>query len=77
VETEANVLHFGWTNVQDRQARYDRYVEHDGGRFHKNSHLESIMWADDQVQVTPRTWPADMTKTVRAEVLARTRKGAK
>jgi hypothetical protein len=77
VETEANVLHFGWTNVADRQARYDRYVEHDGGRFHKGSHLESIMFGDDQVSVTPRAWPTDMDKTMRAEVLARVRKGAK
>lgn len=76
VETEANVLHFGWTNVADRQARYDRYVEHDGGRFHKGSHLESIMWPDDQVTVSGRAWPEDMDRATRAEVLARATRGA-
>ena len=76
VTTDANVLHFGWTNVADRQARYDRYVEHDGGRFHKGSHLESIMWPDEQVTVSARAWPADMDKVTRAEVLARATKGA-
>lgn len=52
-----DILHFGWACERDRQARYARYVEHDGGRHHAGSHLESIMWADSRVNLTSRSWP--------------------
>lgn len=51
------VLHFGWSCEADRAARYARYVEHDGGRFHRNAHLDSIMWPDDLVRLRRRPWP--------------------
>lgn len=56
-EAVTDILHFGWANVDDRAARYARYVEHDGGQFHASAHLESIMWGDDRVQTKPMRWP--------------------
>ena len=53
----ADVLHFGWSNKHDRQARYQRYVEHDGGRFHSRAHLDSIMFPDRRVRLGRRDWP--------------------
>lgn len=55
-----SLLHFGWANEQERQARYDRYRVADGGRFHASQHLESIMWGCDRVQLRPRGWPAGL-----------------
>lgn len=54
---EADVLHFGWTNVAERAARYQRYVEHDGGKFHSRAHLNSIMAPDSRVRLARRDWP--------------------
>lgn len=59
---EADVLHFGWTNVGERKARHQRYVEHDGGRFHNITHLNSIMWPDSRVRVQRREWPAALER---------------
>ena len=72
IETGASVLHFGWANRAERQARYDRYVTHDGGRFHASAHLQSIMWPDDQVTCRSRPWPAAL-EPARAELVARAR----
>jgi Glycosyl transferase family 2 len=55
-----DLLHFGWANEQERQARYDRYAEHDRGRFHASQHLDSIMWGCDRVQLRPLGWPAGL-----------------
>lgn len=66
------ILHFGWANEADRQARYDRYVEHDGGRFHRNTHIESIMWGDDKVETSSQPWPeslADQMNAIGARML--------
>jgi glycosyltransferase involved in cell wall biosynthesis len=51
-----DILHFGWACEADRADRYQRYVEHDGGQFHQNKHLESIMWGDDQVELRRVPW---------------------
>lgn len=56
------ILHFGWANVSDRQGRYQRYVEHDGGRFHRNKHLDSIMWPDEMVKTNLMRWPEGLDK---------------
>ena len=55
-------FHFGWACVADRQARYDRYVEHDGGAFHASRHLQSIMWPDDHPRIgfCRSPWPAGL-----------------
>ncbi len=72
VPSGSGLLHFGWACEADRAARYQRYVEHDGGRFHRNAHLESIMWADRRVKLRKRPWPAGLD---RAAILERTRQG--
>lgn len=56
------ILHFGWTKESERDARYQRYVTHDGGMYHQNKHLESIMWGDDQVQTRLMEWPPGLDK---------------
>ncbi len=49
------VLHFGWANTAARQARYDRYQQIDGGRFHARAHLESILAPSPTLRGV--TWP--------------------
>lgn len=66
-----DILHMGWANEADRDARYQRYVVHDGGKHHAGSHLESIMWGDERVRITPRIWPQLDQK---AEILERTQR---
>jgi Glycosyl transferase family 2 len=51
------IMHFGWADPATRQARYDRYAKHDGGRFHASRHLQSILWEDARVKLRPRPWP--------------------
>lgn len=48
-ELPIDLLHLGWANPAEREARYQRYVELDGGQFHAGAHLESIMWPDERV----------------------------
>lgn len=60
--TGSSILHFGWANKSGRQARYDRYVTADGGKFHKNAHLDSIMWPDMDVTLEERRWPGSLLK---------------
>lgn len=55
---DATVLHFGWAREEERAARYQRYVEHDGGKFHARAHLDSIMFDDSLVRLRARAWPA-------------------
>ena len=57
-----NLLHFGWTCEADRDARYQRYVVHDGGAHHNNDHLKSIMFDDSKVELTQRKWPKGLDK---------------
>ncbi len=65
-----SILHFGWTCEADRDERYQRYVKHDGGNFHANTHLESIMWDGSRVHLSERKWPESM-KDVKAGMLGR------
>jgi glycosyltransferase involved in cell wall biosynthesis len=60
--TGANILHFGWANHSARRPRYERYVTADGGAFHRNSHLDSIMLPDDKVNMESRPWPKPLSK---------------
>ncbi|HEY1309294.1 MAG TPA: glycosyltransferase family 2 protein [Vicinamibacterales bacterium] len=60
--TGSSILHFGWAKEADRQGRYDRYVKADGGQFHANAHLESIMWPDEKVRLQERVWPTDLKR---------------
>lgn len=70
IATGTEILHFGWANQSERQARYDRYVEHDGGHYHASRHLRSIMYPDRRVKLRPRLWPAGL-QTFKEQLLAR------
>lgn len=62
VDTGVGVYHFGWTRVGEREARAERYFEHDGGRFHANAHLQSILWPDEQVRFNWVPWPPSIPR---------------
>lgn len=64
----SDVFHFGWTNELERAERFERYVEHDKGKFHHDRHLQSIMWPAAKVQTKPAVWPAGL-QSVRAAIL--------
>lgn len=55
-----SLLHFGWNNPSERKERAARYAQHDGGRFHANTHLKSILWGDDdpRMKLRSREWPS-------------------
>jgi len=55
VYSDVAVYHFGWANRGEREARWLRYRDLDGGRFHRNSHIDSIMWPDMDVTATMET----------------------
>jgi glycosyltransferase involved in cell wall biosynthesis len=56
--SDQSVFHLGWLDKSTRQARYNRYAEHDKGRYHASSHLRSILFPDSRVRLQPRAWPA-------------------
>jgi hypothetical protein len=51
------ILHFGWACRAEREARWNRYVVHDGGKHHQSAHLDSIMWDDEAVKLVRVGWP--------------------
>lgn len=51
------ILHFGWARLSERQARYARYVELDGGKYHAGSHIESIMAPPEKIRTVTTEWP--------------------
>lgn len=57
---DISILHFGWAKESERQQRYDRYVEHDGGEFHASAHLLSIL--DGREVLKQQPWPSDLAK---------------
>lgn len=61
-DSGVDVLHFGWACEAERQARYNRYVVADGGKFHASAHLQSIMWNDRRVDLRGREWPAGLVQ---------------
>lgn len=58
--TRSSVLHFGWTRESERQARAERYFEHDKGKFHRDAHLQSILWPPEKVLLQARPWPDEL-----------------
>lgn len=60
--TGVSVLHFGWTNLSERQRRYDRYMAIDNGRFHASRHLQSIMWQGRRVRLERALWPPTLPR---------------
>lgn len=41
--TGLKIMHLGYARDEDKQAKYDRYMVLDGGRFHSLPHLQSII----------------------------------
>jgi glycosyltransferase involved in cell wall biosynthesis len=70
VDTGVGIYHFGWTREADRQGRAERYFEHDGGRYHANSHIQSILWPDKRVQLKWVPWPFSIPSSVAEDALA-------
>lgn len=58
LELEHDILHLGWARPEERAARYRRYEELDGGRFHAKHHLDSILWPDGKCDLRPYDGPA-------------------
>ena len=58
----SSVFHFGWARETERQARAERYFEHDQGKFHRNAHLQSILWPPEKVLLKSRSWPAGLAE---------------
>ncbi len=52
-----DLVHLGWANPAERETRAARYFEHDGGKFHRNEHLESILWTDDRLLLRGYSMP--------------------
>lgn len=67
----AEIVHLGWANRAEREARYQRYAVNDGGRFHANSHLQSILWPDTRVGLRARPWPAAWSTELRNAIVER------
>lgn len=72
VNMEVDLLHFGWTKAVERDQRYRRYVEQDGGEFHAGAHLASIVQTSG-VQIEVVDWPTSLPKQ---EILERVNGGA-
>jgi hypothetical protein len=65
------IYHFGWADPATRQARYDRYMRLDRGRFHARSHLASIAWPDSRITFEVIPWPdSEWADPVQAKLLA-------
>lgn len=69
-----SILHFGWANEHDRAGRFSRYREIDGGKFHRNAHLDSIMWPDSRIAQRSRAWPESLVP-YKAALLDRANRG--
>jgi glycosyltransferase involved in cell wall biosynthesis len=65
--SRSSVYHFGWTRRSERQARAERYFEHDQGKFHADRHLQSILNPDDKVVMASAEWPAGL-ENIRPEL---------
>jgi glycosyltransferase involved in cell wall biosynthesis len=61
IKSGTSVLHLGWARTSERQARYDRYVELDGGRYHASDHIKSIMAPPHKIRTTKQRWPEGLT----------------
>jgi glycosyltransferase involved in cell wall biosynthesis len=62
--TGIGIYHFGWVREQERMQRAARYFEHDGGRFHADRHLRSILWGDERVRLNWVPWPPSIPAAV-------------
>lgn len=53
-ESGLKMKHLSYIKNEDKKAKYDRYMAIDGGAFHSNAHIISIM--DQQVSLMPWKW---------------------
>lgn len=53
IDTGATIVHLGWSNPDEREARHRRYIELDGGKYHAGAHLDSIAWPDERCDLRP------------------------
>lgn len=60
--TGQQVFHFGWTSEPERERRWRRYHEQDGGRFHASQHIASIMYPDERVHLCGQGWPEGLDR---------------
>lgn len=76
LDAGVDILHFGWACAADRQARFDRYAEHDDGKFHAGSHLDSILWRDShpRLRLCHDSWPAGLA-SVKDRIVERANRG--
>jgi len=59
----SSILHFGWTRKSERIARAERYDVHDGGKYHQDAHLRSILWEEQQnrrLRLQSTFWPVEL-----------------
>lgn len=54
--TDLALYHFGWAKQSERQQRWERYAKHDGGKYHRSAHLDSILWPDSRITTTTVGW---------------------
>jgi glycosyltransferase involved in cell wall biosynthesis len=69
--TRSSVYHFGWTRESERVPRAERYFEHDKGRFHRDAHLQSILWPPEKVVLRAGEWPKGL-RELRNELIRMT-----
>lgn len=74
-ELDVEILHFGWVNLAEREQRFQRYVAADGGKFHRNAHIQSIAFPDSRIDFERIAWPAGLD-SVRDRLLERLAAGA-
>jgi hypothetical protein len=51
------LLHLGWSNVNERAERFERYAVGDAGKYHAKAHIDSIMWPDERIKLQSTAWP--------------------
>lgn len=54
--TGLKMKHLSYIKDEDKQLKYDRYVELDGGAFHANQHIQSILDPIDNVVLADWNW---------------------
>jgi glycosyltransferase involved in cell wall biosynthesis len=50
VPSGVDLLHLGWSDPAEREARVERYMRIDGGRFHASEHLRSILGREPELK---------------------------
>ncbi len=54
--TDLRMKHLSYIKDEDKKAKYDRYTAIDGGAFHANAHIQSIMDPIEEVDLRPWVW---------------------